>query len=541
MPAILRRRLRVADHPLDARPEHLWAPRLLGENRFPGNRFHTRIRKIVIQHFTSATSRALLLGIIGVALVTYDARRLWPAGLACWLLAYFYVRRSSGSTLRNASVLWARFRDRENISEKEMELITEHFQLLHRFDRLIFGCINVLTVTTGILLVRHHGFIAGILIAIGSIFFTLVLFSRIVLGRTLLFQQQVEMNSADLHREYDIAFKGRTAAEFRNRRALTYGDIIFVVFLAILVGIKLTQQTTRLFDAFTLVVGVGGLLLFYVAGSEEISVRIPRSLRRPKAPFLSYLLSLHLFHTFVIGPLWFVFGLLALMSIIDQPKEHFLWIGLIGGFLIFFCEMFLATGTIRGCKRLFARSFNIAYFRRFDPDSAAVDRSAITPVFGAYGRLFLVRDKSFEGAKGIQSHYEDALNEFWSSISFADDEWKGRVQQALAVADLVVFHWRTAPTENMLWEFLEAKKLLPKERLIWVCDKKMESIIRPLLQQNQSELDSKANLIMFRRSPPYLEFSTAVYRCLKKLRPLPRHSQAEFCFTPDNGEGSKIA
>lgn len=216
-----------------------------------------------------------------------------------------------------------------------------------------------------------------------------------------------------------------------------------------------------------------------ISSYEDINTRV---YRKPRAPLLSYILSFHVIHSFVLDALFVALG--TYVTLYTFPNLETYQLALVGILLAPVSRYVLANGAIRYLKWCLEGQFNIVLFRRFSPQYAHANRVLVAPIFGAYGRVIYIRDRSLLGANpGVNADSELILGEPHLSIQCGDGDWKNAVRRELANADLAVFHWLDSPTENMWWEFQQAVHFLPTERLFWICLEQTAEQVETWLQR----------------------------------------------------------
>jgi hypothetical protein len=273
-----------------------------------------------------------------------------------------------------------------------------------------------------------------------------------------------------------------------------------------------------------------GIFMFVVGSSVTISSiyiifakyrHNPRILRKPRYPFLSYLLSFHVIHSFVLDA---VFLCLAFFTATRWfPSLKIYQIILIGIVLIPVVRFVVVNGIIRHLKWCLGSEFNVVIFRRFSSEYAHANRALIAPILGAYGKVTAIYDESLAGsdAAGPNADSESILGESHMAIHCGDHDWRNTVRHELAKADLAIFDWPDMPTENMQWEFKQAICALPEERLFWICVEPTADKIEDWL--GSAGLDSDKTTV-FRIEDRidyvggnYKSLSKAVYNKLKTL------------------------
>jgi hypothetical protein len=194
-----------------------------------------------------------------------------------------------------------------------------------------------------------------------------------------------------------------------------------------------------------------------------------RILRKPCLPFLSYLLSYHVVHSFVFDFACIVLagGLIA-RTFPNLSMYYWVFICIV---LAPVSRYVVANSIIRHLKWCLGAEFKVIVFRRFSSEYSGANRVLVAPVFGAYGQVIAIYDQALtdSAAAGLHADSESILGEPFMAIRCEDHNWKDTVKRELANADLAVFHWPDLPTENMKWEFQQAVRSLPGDRLIWIC------------------------------------------------------------------------
>ncbi|MDQ3816347.1 MAG: hypothetical protein M3362_01495 [Acidobacteriota bacterium] len=232
--------------------------------------------------------------------------------------------------------------------------------------------------------------------------------------------------------------------------------------------------------------------------------------RRPRAPLLSYILSFHVVHSFVLDALFIALGTYVILYTFPGLKTYQLV--LVAIVLAPVSRYVLANGVIRYLKWLLEGQFNVIIFRRFSPQYAHANRVLVAPIFGAYGRVIYIRDQSLLSADpGVNADSELILGEPHLSIQCGDSDWQNTVREELANADLAVFHWLDVPTENMWWEFQQALRFLPVERLFWVCLEPTAGQVEAWLQRAGL---SAANVF---RVEEHVDYVGGSYKYLSKI------------------------
>jgi hypothetical protein len=197
-----------------------------------------------------------------------------------------------------------------------------------------------------------------------------------------------------------------------------------------------------------------------------------------------------------------------------------------------------ANGCIRVAKWLLDARFRIVVFRRNAAPSAAVNRRVVMPMCGAFGQLISIVDRELTNARpGINADSEAILSEVDELLrdhtEVERDEanprgWCRIVIDQLDVADFAVFHWQEPPTENMMWEYHQAKQRLPVDRMMFVCSVHTAEAVAALVREDGPDATGTASPVVMLGDPTEHErsntarFRAALYAALSRLRPCPR-------------------
>lgn len=203
--------------------------------------------------------------------------------------------------------------------------------------------------------------------------------------------------------------------------------------------------------------------------------------REPPSPWISSFLAHHV-ALHLIADVAF-YGLLINATLQLFPGTTGSWFGIlfVGPALVLVNRTYLVNGTLVAIKQCLAKRFRIVAFRRFSDAAATPMRQLVLPVLGAYGMNFIVYDDSQERARaGSNWDSETIISDIQATIRTSDLQWKQRVITELQHADLAVFYWSEVATENMWWEYTEALKYLPKDRVIFLMSPDLTSAhVRP--------------------------------------------------------------
>jgi hypothetical protein len=299
----------------------------------------------------------------------------------------------------------------------------------------------------------------------------------------------------------------------------------------------LAQVTNN--GAVWVLLAIGGSLAF-VSGVIEILPRGGSSTHcgAPLMPRLSYVLSFHTAHSLVLDAAFLsvaAWGLSPLLH--DKSPLAMIVLTLLVGFPVMYAIRYgLVNGTIKVLKQLVGGGFRVVLFRRFSRELAHLDRGVIAPMFGAYGRNIYLHDPTLMAATpGPNADSEAVLAETSALLRLQNAEWKAHVQAGLEIADLAVFHWACAPTENMAWEYAEATKYLPPSRLVFVCNTVTGREVNAWLDQYGPP--EPRNMLMFEPATDYVAIRSEVYELMRRLRKEPRPARADLrsstaLFTP---------
>ena len=239
----------------------------------------------------------------------------------------------------------------------------------------------------------------------------------------------------------------------------------------------------------------------------------------PRCPFFSTLLASYTLTFCLITIFWIFLTYQVLKDVIAPNNESWLVFSLLlftSWFLISFRH--LQGGTIRFFKFLLDNQFNIVIFRRFRAQ-AHLHRTLISPTFGAYGRIVAIRDDSLMHADGEYVPFSaEVLGEPYASIACDDSEWQAKIVRELRIADLVVFHWPEVPSPNMEWEFFEARKFVPSDRLIWLCAPETVKDIEVWLRVKAGSDPAQLTIITADVNDNYSNVKDVIYQKLSTLK-----------------------
>lgn len=320
-----------------------------------------------------------------------------------------------------------------------------------------------------------------------------------------------------------IPMDGRTVSAIFLGLALFQG-LASGALLAFLLG--LAQVSSN--GAVWVLVAVAGSLAL-LSGLLEIVPRGGSSTHcgAPLMPRLSYVLSFHTAHSLVLDAAFLSvagWGLSPLLH--GKSFLVMIMLTLVVGWPVMYAIRYgFVNGTIKVFKQLVGGGFRVVLFRRFSKELAHLDRGVIAPMFGAYGRNIYLHDPTLMAATpGPNADSEAVLAETSALLRLQNAEWKAHVQAGLEIADLAVFHWAFAPTENMAWEYAEATKYLPPSRLVFVCNTVTGAEVEAWLDQYGPP--EPRNMIMFEPSTDYAAIRSEVYELMRRLRKEPRPTRA---------------
>jgi hypothetical protein len=224
------------------------------------------------------------------------------------------------------------------------------------------------------------------------------------------------------------------------------------------------------------------------------------SLRKPMSPRLSAVLVHHVAVHMMAEPIatGVVMSAIYTSSAINTSGAFWTLLPLAS----IFNRFVLVNGTLEFIKALLGARFSIVLFRRFSRDAAEFDKQVLAPIFGAYGKnTFLTDPTLISASAGPNSDSEQIMGDM-PARQVDEPSWRERVRAALGEADLVVFHWAVAPTENMEWEFREAARILPATRLIIFTNHHAHASIEEwLAQERRNGRGAKGALRLYVAAP----------------------------------------
>jgi hypothetical protein len=299
---------------------------------------------------------------------------------------------------------------------------------------------------------------------------------------------------------------------------LSNGHYMYFGLLLGIFWVKISLPVSITFNIFYFLLFSGLLISSYFRPIQQLLV-YKDYFSKPVFPAGSRILSLHILHSIWLETAWVTFTTGVVFSLCQNMTARFIAIP----FAAFAGRFLLGNGTIRMAKRVFNYQFNILVFRRFSPEFAKVTKTVINPVLGAYGNLLSINDPSLRDAKeGINADSEGILNER-NQLQFSTGEsWRTTVQLYLNKADVVVFQWEDLPSPNMEWEFREACRVIPPQRVLFICRQINETRIRDRILEISSGQQLPYRFLTASQEPGLRNLNKAVYRLFRELRQEPR-------------------
>lgn len=298
--------------------------------------------------------------------------------------------------------------------------------------------------------------------------------------------------------------------EEKKYKHLTRQSAIFIMVGAICL---VKNNHLKLLSYFCIAWGLILLLRIILSFKDFESNEDPNT---PQFIFLGFIVSLH----FILSLIFDAIFIFIISSILAGFIKNYLILILSISIGVFFSRFYFTNTLIKSLKTISKSNYRILLLRHFSEEDGIATKQYTAPVFGAYGQIDTVADETLNSSKdGINPDSEIIISQIHNATSYTNSNWKQGVSNSIKKVNLTVFQWEREPTESMIWELDEAKKILTINKIVFTCSTKNASMLRKWLENYDSNdypiIINKRPKIGYFRS--YLSFSTDVWSFFKKL------------------------
>ena len=512
--------------------ERNWASAWLGPNISTDPKSKQSIlRDIVIAYIYTTPNWIILLAklfIIGYFL----APDKWYILLMVLLICSFAIEVSLADlTIYSAAVIWAKFCDGADITEKEEKIILRRFEPFNWLTNIVkivdIFCVFVITYLVAQRL--NYGFWLKWIDALVICLFFIGVLNLIPFGLNLIhwakFISRINFK-AQLLEEYKIYWENDTE-ENNDLTLQTSGALLLTTtFFLFLIGSAVFLKLNLLFDSF-FILTMGGMLYLSISSSQSRISGFSTFYQKPYFCYASKILSFHIVHSLLLDGLWTVFIMSVIIAF--NSERTFNWrFGILLLLSPFWSRFLFAYATLKIFKRFLNQQFTILVFRRFSEDFSELNKRLILPTLGAYGKILSINDKFLVDAKaGVNPDSEEIMNEYRNLPYATDANWKESINAYLRRVDVVVFQWNDLPTENMQWELQAAVLAIPENRIVFVCSVENADKIRQSITEIVGNELSGCKFITVNQNTTIKLFTTAIHNIFIGLHKEPRMHEDE--------------
>jgi len=480
---------------------------------------HGVIRRIIMAYIS--TTPLWIKGLLSISLLAIAIDRSEGYQLTVVLVVFSIVLEASYGkfTLNIAQIIWASLERTYPLEEPELLTILANFVPYFYLNRAISFLIFLVRLATVAILMVKGPFWYGISLFATGVLATDSIPFQIKLKRIARFAKATIEDRETLLNEYSSFWKDNTVED----PLPTNGILIALLFLIYLYILKIVNPKSIFFISYFSLILTGCLLQILYSRSIRFDILKKSVFRKPASPWLSRILSLHLLHSLMFD--W-TFSLVSIVATISVSGKQSIFLTIIEFAPIVYINRFiLCNGTIKLFKRMLDRDFNIVIFRRFSAEHSHTSKAVIYPAFGAYGQILSLQDETLMKAKeGVSPDSESILSEYYTLASTTEEKWRQNISKYLSIADFCILYWPDMPTFNMQWEFAEAIRMLPAQRILLIVkEEQLEEILIWILgsEHDPDQLKGLQWLPMPNKAV-YPMILPVAYKIMKDLKTIPR-------------------
>lgn len=185
-------------------------------------------------------------------------------------------------------------------------------------------------------------------------------------------------------------------------------------------------------------------------------------------------------------------------------------------------------GLLRESKRKAYQRFTIAFCRPFRAPAAALARTEVAPVLGAFGRVLHISDESYEGSEldtprfdvdpiSIETAFTpDELGDWIDAMPSTAKAWKELMEAYIANADVAVIDV-THASDNIAWEMARALQLLGPLRVLLIANERTPAALEALAAFELETLEDSHLLLYGSSKASSRAFRAGVIRWMDRL------------------------